>query len=108
MLRYVIAVGSRRKNSEFERVTELRRRIQNSPDDWRTAIDAPGIYAASVPDLPTVESAIALSENRGVIFGALFKPPERSGGSSSAIIRSIPGNEAEGIIRSKGRSMIRD
>src|ERR1700722_19410223 len=105
MLRYIIAVGNPKRASDFERITELRRRILNSPVDWLTAIDAPGIYAASEH---CVHAPITLPENRGVIFGALYHIPERSLKNSSGLIRSIAGNEAELVIRSRGRSMMRD
>jgi asparagine synthase (glutamine-hydrolysing) len=108
MLRYLIAVGNPKNNSDSERIAELRRRILNSPDNWRTAIDVPGMYAASVHHLHTIDSAITLSKNRGVIFGAFFQSDERWRGNSSSIIGSIPENEAEAIFRSRGRSMTRD
>jgi asparagine synthase (glutamine-hydrolysing) len=71
-------------------------------------MDAPGIYAASVHHPHIVDSAITLPDNRGVIFGALYQSLERSRGNWPAIIRSIPENEAEAIIRSAGRSMMHD
>jgi asparagine synthase (glutamine-hydrolysing) len=108
MLRYIIAVGNPKSDSDFERITELRRRILNLPDDWRTAMDAPGVYAASAHLPNAVDSAIVLPDMRGVVFGALYQSPERSEGNGLPIIGSITGNEAEVIFRSRGRSMMRD
>jgi asparagine synthase (glutamine-hydrolysing) len=108
MFRYIIAVGNPRNASDCEQIEELRRRVQNAPDDWQSTMRAPGFYAACISKIHASNSAITLSDNRGVIYGSLIRSPRQSNATLPRIIRSIARKESGEIVESKGRSMVCD
>jgi asparagine synthase (glutamine-hydrolysing) len=108
MFRYIIAIGNSHSTSDCEAINGMRRRVQNSTAAWRSAIDEPGVYAAYVHQVSSSDSAIVLPDNRGVIFGSLYQSPGESHTNLPRLIRSISRDQSEDILRSKGRSMVRD
>jgi asparagine synthase (glutamine-hydrolysing) len=104
MLRYVIIVGDPQSASDAHVLEEARRQHLNSPMEWRIAINSPGFHAAYVDDGTCIASAIFLRNQRGVIFGQLFRsscdetPPES--------IRSMSVEVSEAIVESRGEVLL--
>ena len=108
MLRYIIAIGNPKSASDCKRVKDLRNRVQNLPDGWNSSVVAPGVYVGFANSGNTFDSAISIPDNRGVILGSLYRSSTLHHGNPSIAVSSISGIEADAIVRSKGRSMVRD
>jgi asparagine synthase (glutamine-hydrolysing) len=108
MFRYIIIIWNVNNASECDAVSDMRRRIQNLPINWRCALDRPGMYVGCVNPGSTSHSAILIADCRGVILGTIFRSPERDSSTAPAPIRFLYRGQSEEILRSMGRSLISD
>jgi asparagine synthase (glutamine-hydrolysing) len=107
MFRYIIIIWNVNNASECDAVSDLRRRLQGFPTNWRSALDHRGMYVACVDRESSSDAAVLIGDCRGVILGTMFRSPER-GSSARTPIRFIDPDQSEEILRSKGRSLIDD
>src|ERR1700730_3358183 len=88
--------------------SDVRHRIQNSSSGWRPALDRPGVYAAYIDHEFSADTAIQLSDRRGVILGTIYQSPEIANTMSPTPIRHLSQRHTEEILQSAGRSLISD
>lgn len=108
MFRYIIATGNPQSASDCEQISALRGRVQRCSESWQSALDAPAMHVAYVPDSCPSCSAIALSDNRGVILGSLYGSRDRTHANPPKRIGSILRKESEDIVDSRGRSLVHE
>jgi asparagine synthase (glutamine-hydrolysing) len=102
MLRYVIVVGDPENGSDARILGETSRQHADSPTKWRVAISDRSLYAAHVDDDARISTAITLGDQKGVIFGRVF----RSGGDGPPEwIRAMSAEASGEIIDSGGRAL---
>ena len=106
MFRYIIVIGDSRNASDVISIKGVRQRLQSSPVAWQSAVDRPGLYAAHVANQNSADSALLLCDQRGVIFGRVYRSPECSDADQPKPLRSITQRHSEDIVQSMGRSLI--
>jgi asparagine synthase (glutamine-hydrolysing) len=107
VFRYIIVAGNPQSSSDFDAVSVIRRRMQGFAL-WRTALAQPGIYAAYVEPGFASDAPVMLHDNRGVIFGSLFRSPTSPDSAPPKSICCVNRNASENILKSKGRSLVSD
>jgi asparagine synthase (glutamine-hydrolysing) len=108
MFRYIIAIGNPKSASDCEQIEDLRRCVQSWPETWQSALDAPAMHVAYVPDSSGSGSAVALADNRGIVLGSLYRTRERFHPDPPRKIGYIPRQESEDIVDSRGRSLMHE
>jgi asparagine synthase (glutamine-hydrolysing) len=106
MVRYVIVIWNANNASDRDAVSNIRRRMRNSPVNWQPALDRPGMYVACVDQEFSSDAAILIDDCGGVILGTLFQSPGPSYASQPTPIRLLSGGQSKEILRSMGRSLI--
>lgn len=113
MSRYLIAIGNQQSASDCQILNDIGRSLQSAPANWTITLRSPGFCAAHVHNQFSGEETLPLPDDRGVIFGALYRSPKACGtaspvGSPGIRCRSISRDTLEHIVNSKGRSLVTD
>ncbi len=108
MFRYIIVIWNVNDASECDAASDMRRRIRGLPIHWRSVLDRPGMYVACVDRDSSSDAAIPIADCRGVILGKIFRSPEHGSSIPPKPIRHLFRDQAEEILRSRGRSLISD
>jgi len=106
VFRYIIVIGDPRSPSDARSISEVRRRQKSSSNAWRCVADRPGFYAAYIQGEPAASSAILLQDQRGVVFGQLFRSADSSNENPAKPVEGMSCNASEEILQSKGQSLI--
>lgn len=113
MTRYLIAIANQQSASDCRVLESIGQSLQAAPASWHFSSRSPGFCAAYVHNQFCGDEALPLPDNRGVIFGSLYrskKPSSRTNsvGTSQIRCRSISRDTLEHIVNSKGRSLVAD
>jgi asparagine synthase (glutamine-hydrolysing) len=106
VFRYIIIAWNVNNASDCDAVSSIRRNIQNSPANWRCALNRPGMYVACIDHKFSADSAILVDDCRGVILGTVFRSPDPDYSTQPTPIDYLSSNCSDEILRSMGRSLI--
>ena len=112
MFRYLIAVGNQQSASDCEILSCIRRRMQLSSERWHTLYH-PGFYSAHIENDSSSDAPVVLHDDRGIIFGSLYRSPRASRASiadsgSQTRVSFISRDLSQRILESRGRSITTD
>jgi asparagine synthase (glutamine-hydrolysing) len=103
VFRYVVLTWNAKSPSDSDAARGVRQRMQASKNRWQSALDRPGVYAAFLHYEFSSDAAIGLTDNRGVIFGAIYQPPTAPCPAAARPMGLLSERDSAAILQSAGR-----